>query len=213
VDGVPKLFYTHTGANNLSQVYMARPSQPVRYEIRGVGLTSSGTFIPICSGVSIEGTLSALQRVRAVYNMTTVALPTSGVTYPVLGIRLSESTRYMGISGLVKLIDILQISNDNYIMTLQMAPTLSGTPSWTTVSNTPMEYAEGNGVITVSSPGAIISSFLGLAGSLSQNTIPVLESVFSFGYGIDGRSVEWWICLEPLSGNASLNNHAYYISI
>lgn len=202
IDGVPKLFYTNTGTNMLDQVYMLRPNQPVRYEMRSID-SGSGTFSQICSGVSIEGAISDLQRLLGVWNTSTISLPSSGSVYPVLGVRLSESTSYLGVSGIIKLVDILQTSNDDYICTVQINPVISSTSSWVSVTNTPIEYSQGNGTLTVGTQGIVVASFLGRAGSLAQNKIEIDKSALSFGYGIDGNSVEWWICLEPLSTSAT----------
>ena len=51
IDGQFKLFTTSTGTNNLDNVYMKSPNQPVRYEIRSVSGGASGSFNMICSQV------------------------------------------------------------------------------------------------------------------------------------------------------------------
>ena len=76
------------------------------------------------------------------------------------------------------------------------------------MTNTPFQYAEGNGTITVATAGNVIASFLGKAGSLSQNSLIIDKSVYSFGYGINGTPVEWWICIEILSSNATFRASA-----
>lgn len=195
IDGVPRLFYEHTGMNNLATVYMDNPNKPIRYEIRQSD-AGSGSFGMICSGVSMEGSINSLYRTMAINDFTERTLPTGGTTYAVLGIRLAGTNRQIGVSAALQSIDILQTSNDNYIVTLQKAPALSGTPTWTQADNTPIEYSFGAGTISVAQPGFVIGSFMGKSGSLSQEKFAMEDSAFSLGYKIDQSPEEWWICIQ-----------------
>jgi len=55
IDGQFKLFTAGTGTNNLNNVYMKSPNQPIRYEIRSVSGGAAGTLNMICSQISLEG--------------------------------------------------------------------------------------------------------------------------------------------------------------
>ncbi len=59
LDGILIYFTEHNCANNEPNVYMSSPNQPIRYEIRQVGV-GSGSFDMICSQVSTEGALNGL---------------------------------------------------------------------------------------------------------------------------------------------------------
>lgn len=201
IDGTPRLFYEHTGMNNLATVYMDNPNKPIRYEIRQNG-AGSGTFGMICSGVSMEGSINSLYRTVSITDFTERTLATGGVDYAVLGIRLSTSQRQLGVSAMLSAIDVLQTSNDNYLVTLQKAPTLSGTSSWTQIANSPIEYSFGTGTLTVAQEGFVIGSFMGKAGALSQEKANMDDSAFSLGYRIDQTSEEWWVCIRATSANA-----------
>ncbi len=52
LDGILIYFTEHNCANNEPNVYMSSPNQPIRYEIRQVGV-GSGSFDMICSQVSL----------------------------------------------------------------------------------------------------------------------------------------------------------------
>lgn len=202
VDGTPRLFYEHTGINSLTTVYMNNPNKPVRYEIRQSGV-GSGSFGMICAGVAMEGSINELYRPVAVNDFTERTLATGGTTYAMLGIRLNGTTLYEGVSAGLSQIDILQTSNDNFLVTVQKAPTLSGAASWTTVTNTPIQYSAGGG-LTVSTPGHIMGSMMGKSGSLQSEKISMEDSVFSLGYLINGTPEEWWICVQAVSTNAKI---------
>lgn len=212
IDGLPRLFYAHTGINNLSTVYMDSPNQPIRYEIRQSGV-GSGSFDMICAGVSMEGSINSLYRTVAINDFTERTLPTAGTTYAMLGVRLNSTTKYKGTSVNFSQIDILQTSNDNYLVTVQKAPKLSSTPSWTSLPNTPLEYAFGIGTVSVVTSGFELSSVMGKSGALSVEKIDMSDSAFSLGYKIDETAEEWWICIQATSNNAKMRtgvNLKYY---
>lgn len=203
VDGIPKLFYTHIGMNNLSTVYMDNPNKPIRYEIRQSG-AGSGSFGMICSGVAMEGSINSLFRTVSVVDFTERTLATGGVNYAVLGIRLVGTPSQIGVSAALSAVDVLQTSNDNYLVTIQKAPILSGAASWVKVTNSPIEYSFGTGALSVSTDGFVIGSFMGKAGALSQEKYEMGDSAFSLGYLIDGTPEEWWICIKATSNTAKM---------
>ena len=203
VEGTPRLFYEHTGINNLGTVYMNNPNKPIRYEIRQSG-AGAGSFGMICAGVSMEGSINSLYRTLAINDFAERTLGVGGTNYAVLGIRLVGSPTQLGVSGMLDAVDVLQTSNDNYLVTIQKEPILSGTPSWTKVDNTPLEYSFGAGSLTVAQEGFVISSFMGKSGALSQEKMQMGDSAFSLGYHIDHTSEEWWVCIRATSNTAKM---------
>jgi hypothetical protein len=201
IDGTPRVFATHTGGNLLTTVYMDKPNKPIRYEIRQSG-AGAGSFGQICSGVSMEGSLQALHRPVGVADFTERTLATGGTKYAVLGFRLNAATPYPGTSAYISRIDVLQTTNDNYLITVEKAPTLTGAPTWNAVTNTPLQYAYGTGAVTVTSPGFIMANTLGKSASISSENLTLDDSAFSLGYKINGTPEEWWICITPKSNNA-----------
>lgn len=207
IDGVPRLFYDHSGMNNLATVYMNNPNKPIRYEIRQSG-AGSGSFGMICAGVSMEGSINSLYSTVAINDFVERTLATGGTNYAMLGIRLVGSPSQIGVSGMLGTIDVLQTSNDNYIVTVQKAPTLSGTPTWTRIDSSPIEYSFGAGALTVSQEGFAIASFMGKAGALSQEKMEMGDNAFSLGYHIDQTPEEWWICIRAVSNTAKMRTGA-----
>ena len=201
IDGTPRLFYEHTGINNLSTVYMDNPNKPIRYEMRQGG-SGSGSFGMICAGVAMEGSINSLYRTTAINDFTERTLATGGTNYAVLGIRLSRANREIGVSAMIDAVDVLQSSNDNYLVTIQKSPVVSGTATWRELAGSPMEYSFGAGALTVSQEGFTISSFMGKAGALSQEKMQMGDSAFSLGYKIDAEPEEWWVCIRAVSNTA-----------
>lgn len=212
IEGTLRLFYEFSCMNNLPTVYMNIPHKPMRYEIRQSG-AGSGSFGMMCSSVSMEGSINNLYKPVAINDFTERTLSVANTTYAVLGIRLSESNREIGVSGLLNFVDILQSSNDNYLVTVQKEPTIVGTPTWTQQPGTPIEYSFGEGALTVSADGFVIYSFMGKSGAITQEKMEMAESAHSLGYHIDGKSEDWWVCIRSTGATSKFRtgvNIKYY---
>jgi hypothetical protein len=212
IDGIPRLFYANTAIGNISTVYMDQPNKPIRYEIRQAG-AGSGSFAMICSGVSMEGSINSLYRPVTINDFSERNLSTSGTAYAILGIRISGSTPYPGVIADISQVDLLQSSNDNYLVTIQKAPVLSASASWNTLTDTPLEYSFGAGLLTVTTPGLSMVSTMGKSGSTVTEKVDMGDSVFGLGYYIDGTPEEWWVCIQSTGNNSKFRtgvNIKYY---
>ena len=206
-------FTEHNCANNEPNVYMSSPNQPIRYEIRQVG-AGSGYFDMLCSQVSSEGALNGLYSTVGVINSTNADLNSSGTKYPYIGYRLKQS--YKSVTSQYSSLSILNTSNDNYLLTIEFNPTLSVTPSWTDIPNSPFQYSVYNGTVTatITSPGHIMSSLIGEAGASALTAIKVDDNQIRVGSNINGTLDEMWVCITPLSANATFLGTAeilYYL--
>jgi hypothetical protein len=204
-------FTEHNCSNNESSVYMSSPNQPIRYEIRQVGV-GSGSFDMICSQVSTEGALNGLYSTVGVIHSTTATLSSSGTKYPYIGYRLKPL--YKSVTSQFSNLSILNTSNDNYLMTIEFNPTLSATPTWTDIPNSPFQYSLGTGATTITSSGHIMSSLIGEAGTSALTTIKVDDNQIRVGSNVNGTLDEMWICITPLGANATFLGTAeilYYL--
>jgi hypothetical protein len=206
-------FLDYTAANNIPTVYMSSPNQPIRYEIRQVGV-GSGYFDMLCSQVSTEGALNGLYSTVGVINSTTANLGTSGTKYPYIGYRLKQS--YKSVTSQYSGLSILNNSNDNYLITIEFNPTLSVTPSWTDIPNSPFQYSVYNGTVTttITSPGHIMTSLIGEAGTTAVTDVKVDDNQIRVGSNVNGTLDEMWVCITPLSNSATFLGTAevlYYL--
>jgi len=204
-------FTEHNCSNNESLVYMSSPNQPIRYEIRQVG-SGSGSFDMICSQVSTEGALNGLYSTVGVIHSSTATLSTSGTKYPYIGYRLKQS--YKSVTSQYSSLSLLNTSNDNYLMTIEFNPTLSATPTWTDIPNSPFQYSLGVGATTITSSGHIMSSLIGEAGTSALTTIKVDDNQIRVGSNVNGTLDEMWVCITPLGANATFLGTAeilYYL--
>jgi len=211
--GILIYFTEHNCANNEPNVYMSSPNQPIRYEIRQVGV-GSGYFDMICSQVSSEGSLNGLYSTVGIQNETTANLNSSVTKYPYIGYRLKQT--YKSVTSQYSSLSILNTSNDNYLVTIEFNPTLSVTPSWTDIPNSPFQYSVYNGTVTatITSPGHIMSSLIGQSGTSALTSLKVDDNQIRVGSNVNGSLDEMWICITPLSASASFSGTAevlYYL--
>lgn len=198
LSGITYFFTEHSGTNHLDNVYMSSPNQPIRYEIRSAG--GAGQFNKICSQVSLEGTLNTLNKTVGVNNASEVTCSASGTTYPIIGYRLKTACTFS--NAIIDYIAVLQTTNDNFLASLHLNPTLSTNPSYTDVSNSPIQYAIGNGTITASTLGHVLSNFIGKKGDLGTDKFEYKDNILRPGVGISGNADTVWFCITPLSNNS-----------
>lgn len=204
-------FLDYTAANNIPTIYMSSPNQPIRYEIRQVG-AGSGYFDMICSQTSTEGALNGLYSTVSIPYTATTTMATSGTKYPYIGYRLKEN--YISVTSQFDTISILNTSNDNYLLTMEFNPTLSSTPSWTDIPNSPFQYSLSDGTPTITTPGHVMTSLIGQAGTSALTTTKLDDNQIRVGSNVNGTLDEMWLCITPLGANATFIGAAdvlYYL--
>jgi hypothetical protein len=204
-------FTEHNCANNESSVYMSSPNQPIRYEIRQVG-AGSGSFDMICSQVSTEGALNGLYSTVGIIHSNTTTLSSSGTKYPYIGYRLKPG--YKSVTSQYSSLSVLNTSNDNYLLTIEFNPTLSSTPVWTDIPNSPFQYSLGTGATTITTAGYIMSSLIGEAGTSALTILKVDDNQIRVGSNINGTLDEMWVNITPFGANATFLGTAevlYYL--
>jgi hypothetical protein len=164
----------------------------------------------VCS----EGALNGLYSTVGVINSTVANLDLSGTKYPYIGYRLKQS--YKSVTSQYSSLSILNTSNDNYLVTIEYNPTLSVTPNWTDIPNSPFQYSVYTGTVTttITSPGHIMSSLIGEAGTSALTTIKVDDNQIRVGSNVNGTLDEMWVCITPLTANATFLGTAeilYYL--
>lgn len=199
----PVIFANHIFANTTQDPYMSNPNQPIRYEIRQVGALDVGTpygeLHQLCSTYSSEGDPVGLNNIVSIANTTERTLATPGVKYPLLGYRNGSLTAGANIV-LESIFSLNQVTGSDYLITLEMNPTITGgTASWSLVTNTPVEYAQGNGSLTVGSSGTILRSYIGKGNSATTDNYSLVDNLIKPGVCVNGVRDEVWICVTPLA--------------
>ena len=179
-----QLLYAHyvSHLNGLTAPYISYPNQPVRYELRQQGSTP-GSMKQICASVINEGAdQQPLGTLCTVNLSSTVSCATTGWTF-VIGVRTNPS--YPNTVSMLRTAEILNTSTNAdcmfKIFNYDVSFSNGSTPTWTNIPNTNLQYAVGNGTITLSGGHELKTGFVA-GGQGSQSTSAESELL-----GLNGR--------------------------
>lgn len=212
LSGLTYYFTEHTSIGDEPNVYMSSPNQPIRYEIRSSGGT--GYLDMICSQVSTEGALNGLYSLAGISYSATTTL-NSDTDFPYIGIRLKPGYK----SSIVDLSSgsLLNASagKRNFESTVQFNPTITVTPTWIDIENSPIQYSLGTGgTQTISNRGYVLASYIGAADQQIPTSLNFQDNLVRIGTNLNGTTDEMWICIKPLEQNADFKgslNVRYYV--
>lgn len=200
VDGAIVYFHEMLNANTTDNVYMSSPNQPLRWEMRQTG-AGSGTFNYICASVNSEGSLNTTGKILSDNMGTThVNANSTASKYALMGIRLNSSN----FDALVDIINfsILATTSDNQLVEVWLNPTVAGTFTYSSVTNSSVQTAKGasGGTNTVSGGTLLFSKYIN-----AQDATPVdIVNAIKLGSTIDGVADEIVISTNPLSSNSDV---------
>lgn len=196
IDGL--VYYCHEilNANTLTEVYMSTPNLPLRYEISNDGTGAAASLKQICGSVISEGGQQTLGITRYVSNEDNdVQASIAGTVYALAGLRLKTGRE--NAIAVLKRISVLSETNDDFEWLLCLNPTVSGTFTYNSITNSSLEFANGaTNNNTVSDTGTI------LQGGYSTNSVPVgelLDIPLRLGFDIAGAKDEIVLCVRPLT--------------
>jgi hypothetical protein len=161
IDGIIVPVHQILNANNKTVVYMSTGSLPIRYEVSSQGGTDN-TFKQICSSVISEGGQELFERVNVVSNALTTR--TFATRQSVISARLSNT--YAGKTNRTTIIPLksevfTNTATINAYWELVLTKgylgenNLGGSPTWTGLSGTPIEYSINGTTVT---GGTVIDS-------------------------------------------------------
>lgn len=189
------LLHTVNYSGTAQDVFILTPNQPLRYEIRSS--TGSGSFRYICAQVATEGSIDESGLNGSVNNgSTAVTYSGAGTTFPIKGLRKQAARRDVAVR--LTDVSVFVVGNDQILWTVQINPSLSGALAFTAVTNSATEEADGNGTVTVSTPGTVIAS--GYTSQREANPLAFNEDFLSWLSGrLDGTQDELWLCAELIT--------------
>ena len=226
-NGLPILFHEldHTGT---TEVYMSSPNKPMRWELRQTGASAytsrvgyftsnnttpfnstldgfwiesndaGATFDYICASVNTEGSINQIGKILS-YNLGTAHINASSTAnkYAIIGFRLNASNA----DALIDLLDysLLSITNDNMLIEVWLNPTVAGTFTYASVTNSSAQVAIGAvaGTNTVTG-GTLLASSYGTSLDPVNSTI---QNAIRLGSTIDGSLDTLVITANPLTSN------------
>lgn len=159
IGGVIVWCHTTRPSNTLATVFMARPSLPVRWEVRTAD--ASGTIQATCATVQSEGGFNTEGVQRSISRAGTGLTTTATTLVPLLTIRLKDAYR----RGLIKPVTFSVLSQgnspENYEVRLLINATLTGA---TFAAGSASETVEYDTAATAVSGGLLLSSEYGSGG-------------------------------------------------
>ncbi|MEI6870673.1 MAG: hypothetical protein WCL08_00185 [Verrucomicrobiota bacterium] len=197
------LCHTYHYATSAKDVFILSPNQPIRYEIRSTG--GVGSFRYICSQVATEGSINEEGYNGAVNTGTAgVSLAAIGTKYPVKAVRKKSTHRDTSVK-VTGLDVILTTQSDQALWTLELSPTLSAPLTFTDGTETAVEQATGNGTITVTAAGRILSCGYIATGMKIPNALFEKDYLVYMGATIAGVSESLVLCVTPITQSITAN--------
>jgi hypothetical protein len=170
----------------------------------------------ICSQVSTEGALNGLYSTVGIAHSTQITLNTpatpNGTKYPYIGFRLRPG--YGSVVSELVSSNIVGVTNDIFLITVEFNPTLSSTPTWSGTTNSPFEYSLQDGTLTVSNSGYILNSIIADLSTSTTIDFGTSDNQIRVGTNVNGTRDEMWICITPLTADPKLRgaiNLLYYL--
>ena len=219
-------------AGSVAGVIFKSPNQRIRYEIRSNGTTTTkrvgyftsntvapydsnkdgfwlesistsatGSMTYVCSQVSTEGSILESGKKRSLNTgSTAITLSSIGTTYPIKAIRLKSGfyDKYVKLSSVSGFVS----SADTLLLSVQLNPTLSAGLTYSSVANSAVEQANGNGTITVTAEGTVLFSQIVVQGTTFNEQF-ALDFLSVLGTTIANVSDQLVLCGTPITTNVS----------
>ena len=203
IDGL--IFYVHNfyhaNKSAFDSVYMSTPNLPVRYSIEGNG-NGIDELDHICSTVMSEGGLDETGLLRSINTGTAeVSANVTDTPYAILGVRLKST--YKDITVIPEFLNVIDEQGGAFKWELCLNPTISGTFTYSDITNSALQSAKGAGA-TVTDKGIIIDSgYVGSGGTGNSGSSAGAKIVTSLRMGtkIDGTQDTIVLVVTPLSSN------------
>lgn len=209
IGNTPVVAHTFYGTNTLSSITMSTPNLPIRYSISNSGAGGVASLECICSTVISEsgsrsaGTARAID--RAISGLVTGVGSTAVV--PVISMRLRSG--YLGASVDLEALSVINTTDSNFRWALILNPTIAGVDaaSWTTLTNSAIEYDVSRTATNTISGGTVIAA--GYTTDLVNAVSATTDNIIKLGSTIAGVSDQ----LVLVAQNLSASNETYYGSI
>lgn len=188
-------------AGTAENIFCLSPSQPLRIEIRASN--AGGQLRYVCSQVATEGSIDESGYSGSVNTTSSaISLASAGTTYPLIAIR--KKSAFINAAVKIKNLAIdVGSTADRLLWSLQLNPTLSAGLTYGDLANYPIQFALGNGTITVSSPGTVLISGFLQTGALIPTGIVTTNYLMWLGNTIAGVMDQFVLCATPITNTIS----------
>jgi len=225
VDGLPIVCHSVNNFNQLTSVYMATPTLPVRYEASVAGTTGTarvGSFTAtdglffqwqgtttsfdlqhICCAVISEGGLEDRGINTYVSNgATPVDANVAGTIYACVGVRLNSTHLDMMARPIAA--SMLATTEDDFEWILLVNPTVAGTFTYASITNSGLQVATGATANTVTGGYAIAGGHVAAGTKAGGAFGAEIASEIWLGSKIDGTPDTFVLCVRPHGADADI---------
>lgn len=179
-------------SNVITNPFILRPNQPVRYEIRSAG--GAGTLNQVCAAVYKLGDGTVEGITRAVLHPGGVNYASAGTEYALMAFR--KKSTHLSVEVQLTAFDIAMATVETFQYQLVLNPTITNAPAYTAVTNSAVEYFTGANNTTIAG-GTVL--FAGTATELANNST-LFPNNLTIGHSIAGVSDVFVISIIPRTG-------------
>jgi hypothetical protein len=206
-NGIIHPIHTVFNTNIRAGVYMSTPNLPLRYQIITSSSSAASSMKCICQTVISEGGKQDLGVIRySSLGSSNIKATSSGTVYAILGIRLKNTS----ISATIKIltISLLSTTSNDYEWQLIINPTLATSVTFNDQSNSAIQIAIGDLTAPTSlstvTGGTVLTGGYVKSGSGAGALNGIISNALTLGASIAGVRDEIYLCVRPLSNNASI---------
>jgi len=181
--------------------FIQSSNQPLRYELRSCAAGASGSLHYICAQVATEGGIDEAGISREVNSgYPGITFTTQGTKYPLLAIKKQTAYRDIPIE-LTGIGTITTTNNDVIRWTLESNPTVSSALAYKNLESSSIQYAIGDGTITVTQSGSVVAGGMVSQGGSIQADVLKRNYLSVLGSKIDDTMDELVLCVTPLTAS------------
>lgn len=202
IDGQFAYCHAFEHANKTSSVYMTSPNLPLRYEISNDGTGSSSEMYCICGSVASEGIRDQVGLPHSYSDTPRITLPDTTNWYLITAGRLKATHLHANI--LLRNIQTFCETSDSISYKLVVDPTFNASLTWTGISNSAIEVADGSATIKVTDSGYEV--FAGHAYGRKADMMPSIGDFVSLGSKIDGTPTVMALIVKGNTSSAKIRS-------
>ena len=183
-------------SNGFTDVYMRTANLPLSYEVTAV--SGTGSLKQICASVISEGGFNPQGNTLSIRNSASQGV-TSASKNAILGIRLKAE--YFEYSVIPLVIGLLSETGTELNVSLHFNPAYTGTPSWNNLSNSSIQWAEGEFPVTTDGIRQYDAWVSSTAKQSSEAVDTEVDTALRIGKGLNDVLDEIWIVVENIGAD------------
>lgn len=203
IDGAYCLVHEFLNANNLTTVYISTPNLPLGYQLITTASSPASSMEAICASVVSEGGNQNTGVLRYLSTAGThVDCNAANSLYAILGIRL-KSTHVAAFVNVVNVSVAEHVGAKDLEWVVMLNGTIAGSPSWSAVTNSALEYFTGATENTVTGGTALFGGHFSTAINVGSASGETVTNAIRLGASIAGTVDTIVLAARPIGGSSN----------